>query len=156
MNPLQDVKVLNILPPSTIHDNVAPATTEVDSLGFDYAQFYVFLGATDIGVTVLNVGHGSTVAGASTGEVIAKTNFASTAGITSIDGTTLVLPNSTNDNKVFGIAVDLKDKERYLDLNITIGDGSAGGYYSACCILSRAAQAPITSTGRGCIQVARA
>ena len=40
-------KVLAVTNPVAIKDNVAWTTTEVDSKGFEYAVFYVMLGATD-------------------------------------------------------------------------------------------------------------
>lgn len=154
MNPVQNQKVVTVSLGSTIHDNVALTTTEVDSLGFDYAQFYLYIGVTDVAFTVLNISEGTTAAGASTGTIIPDTNFASTAGITAIDGSTLILPSATQDTTWRRIDVDLKDKERYLSMNMTVGDAT-GAYIHALCLLSRAGQPPITEAGQGCVQIAR-
>lgn len=157
MNTHQNSKIVGVIVPSSAYvDTGAFTTVEVDTIGFDYAQFYIFLGATDIAVTVMNIGHGDTVAGASTGGTIANTNFASTAGILDIEGSTLVLPSATRDDSIYRIDVDLKGKRRYLDLNLTAGNGTTGTQAVAWCVLSSAEQAPITAAAAGCVQVARA
>ncbi len=154
MNTHQNSKVLGVIVPSSAYvDDGDFTTVEVDSLGFDYAQFYVFLGATDIKVAAMHIGHSAT--SGSTGSIIANTNFASTAGILDIEGSTLVLPSATQDDLIYCIDVDLKDKERYLDLTLTAGNGTTGTQAVAVCILSRGEQPPITASGRGCVQVAR-
>ena len=152
----QNSKIVGVILPSTAPvDAGAFTTVEVDRLGYDYAQFYIYLGGTDIAVTVLNVGHGDTVAGASTGAIIANTNFASTAGILDIEGSTLVLPSSTTSDQIYRIDVNLKAKGRYLDLNMTAGNGTTGTQAVAWCVLSRGAQSPITAAKMGCVQIAR-
>jgi len=154
MNTYQNNKVVHVIVPSSAYvDNTAFTTVEVDSLGFDYAQFYVYLGATDIAIGAMHIGHSAT--SGSTGAIIANTNFASTAGITAIDGSTLVLPSATQDDLVYRIDVDLKDKERYLDLFLTAGNGTTGTQAGCLCILSRAGEPPITEAGQGCVQIAR-
>lgn len=155
MNPVQNMKAVHVIVPSSAYvDTGAFTTVEVDSLGFDYAQFYIYLGATDIKVTAMHIGHSAT--SGSTGAIIAGTNFASTAGIKAIDGSTLVLPSATEDDNVYRIDVDLKGKERYLDLFLTAGNGTTGTQAGCLCLLSRAGQAPITESGQGCVQIARA
>ena len=155
MNTHQNDKIATVLLGSSIHDDVSVTTTEVDTLGFNYAQFYLYIGVTDVAFTVLNVSEGSTASGASTGTIVAKTNFASTAGITAIDGSTLVLPSATQDTTWRRIDMNLTGRDRYLSMNMTVGNAT-GAYLHAFCLLSRANEAPITETGMGAVQVARA
>jgi len=147
------MKFASVLAPATGHDNVSPTTTEVDTLGFDYAQFYVYFGAINASaLTAFHIGESDTAG--STGAIIANTNFASTAGITAIDGSTLVLPGATADSLTYRVDVDLKGKCRYLDLFATVNNTTGTMLMSAFCLLSKADQAPITEAGQGCQQIA--
>ncbi len=156
MNEYQNNKVVGVIDPSSDKVDDADFTTnEVDTLGFNYAQFYIYFGTMDIAMAALHIGESDT--SGSTGTIIANTNFASTAGITAIDGSTLVLPSGTQDTNLYRIDVDCTGpRKRYLDLLATAGDGSAGNYAVAFCILSAANEAPITEAAQGCVQVARA
>jgi hypothetical protein len=51
----QNTKLISVTPPAAIVDNTSYATAEVDTNGFDYAQYIVYLGATDIAMTALSV-----------------------------------------------------------------------------------------------------
>jgi len=156
VNTHQNTKFASVTPAATAHDNVALTTTVVDTLGFDYAQFYVYFGAVNASsLSVLNISEMTDSTGANTA-IIANTNFASTAGITAIDGSTLVLPGTTTaSNTALRIDVDCKGKERYLDLKATVDNTTGTMLVSAFCLLSRAGQAPITEAGQGHSQVAR-
>ncbi len=156
MNEYQNNKVVGVIVPSSAYvDDGDFTTVEVDTLGFNYAQFYVYLGPTDIKVAAMHIGESDT--SGSTGTIIADTNFASTAGITAIDGSTLVLPSATEDGNVYRMDVNCTGpRKRYLDLTLTAGNGTTGTLATAICILSAANEAPITEAAQGCVQVARA
>ena len=142
-NALQSVKFINVTPPAAILDNTSAATTAVNTEGYSYATFLVELGATDIALTALKLQESDT-----------DGSYADVTGAifgTSADptGTTSTLPSATDDNKMYAIYVDLKGRKKYLDLVITVGDGSTGGYVSAQCILSGADIQPHTAAGLG-------
>lgn len=151
MNALQQTKWLNLCPPAAIVDNSSLAVTEIDTVGWDYLQVVVFLGATDIAMSALAVTESDTTG----------TGHANVTGLiygtsTDIDGSTSSLPAATSDNGIFMFEIDLRGRKRYLDLTATIGDGTAGGYATVVGVLSRGENPPVTKTGRGltgCLRV---
>jgi hypothetical protein len=48
MIPAQMTKFLNLTPPGALVDAASLAVTELDTLGWDYAQILLIMGATDI------------------------------------------------------------------------------------------------------------
>lgn len=150
MNPLQDTKVVNITPPAAIVDNSAFTTAEIDTKNWDFCQIFVFIGATDIALTVLQV----------TEADVSATNHAAITGTVvgtaaNIDGATSALPGAGDDNKFVIFDIDLRGRKRYLDLNVTIGDGSTGGFVAAWALLSRGKEAPVSMAERGALLVMR-
>lgn len=142
-NALQSVKYVNVTPPTAILDNTSAVTNSVNTEGFAYATFLVELGATDIALTALKLQESDT-----------DGSYADVTGAifgTSADptGTTTTLPSATDDNKVYAIFVDLKGRKKWLDMVITMGDGTAGGYVACQCILSGADIQPHTAAGLG-------
>lgn len=150
MNALLNTKIINVTPPAAIIDNAAATTAEVDTLGFDYAQFYVILGAMDIAVTVMKVTESDT-AGSGHADVTGLISGTSA----NIAGSTSTLPVDTMDNKIYGFDIDLRGRKRYLDLSLTLGDGSAGTYVTVICILSRKELGITTAAERGCQEILR-
>jgi hypothetical protein len=142
-NPLQSVKFVNVTPPAAILDNASATTNSVNTEGFSYATFLVELGATDIALTALKLQESDTDGsyGDVTGAIFGTSALP--------DGTTSTLPSATDDNKIYAIYVDLKGRKKYLDMVITVGDGTAGGYVACQCILSGADVQPHTATGLG-------
>lgn len=142
---LQDIKVVNMIPPVVIKDNASWTTTQIDRLGYDWALILVNLGASDIAVAALKMQESDTDG----------SNFADVTGLifgTSTDlftGTTSALPTATDDNKVFGMWIDLKPRKRYLDLVATAGNGTAGTYASGLAILFRGKNHPRTASATG-------
>lgn len=138
MHALQNCKFVNTTPPAAIIDNAAATTAALDTKGFDSVVFIVQLGALDIAVSVMKLQESDT----------------SGSGYTDITGadfsvSPLTLPAATDDNKIYGIFVNLAGRKRYLDLSLTLGDGAAGTYVSVLAILSRGQQVPATATNRG-------
>ena len=139
MNRLQNVKYVAITPPGAILDDASATTAEIDTLGFDYLTIVCQVGATDIAMTALKVTESDT----------SGSNHADVTGLvfgtsTDIDGNTSALPSATDDNKFFVFQIDLRGRKRYIDLTATMGNGTAGGYFVAFGILSRADDAPTT------------
>lgn len=150
MNPLQNIKFVNLTPPAAIIDNASATVAELDTKGWDYAQIVMLLGATDIAMTALTVTESDT-----TGSGHANVTGLIVGTSTEIDGGTSVLPISTADNGIVCFDIDLRGRKRFLDMTVTAGDGSAGTYLAIFAILSRGKEAPTTMAERGCIQVLR-
>ncbi len=147
----QRVKYLNVTPPAAIVDDASFTTAEVDSVGFDHAAYVVSLGALDIAITAAAVTHSDTAGSGHaniTGLVMGTSN--------QITGVVSVLPLATDDDEIFLFEIDLRGKNRYLDLTLTMGDGTVGGFAHVLCILSRAEEGPFTAADKGANQVLRA
>jgi hypothetical protein len=147
---LENFKVLNILPPDAIKDNAAYTTTEVDTLGWEFARFVVALGATDIAVAAMHVTEADV--SATNHAEIPATDFTDATQV-DIQGAALAEPSADDDNGVFIIDIDLRGRKRYLDLVLTAGDGSTGTFAAAQCWLYRGETAPRTNAGRGVVQM---
>lgn len=146
MNALQSCKYVNVTPSAALLDNASATTNSVDTLGYSHATFLISLGATDIALTALKLQ-----------EADADSGYADVTGAifgTSADptGTTTTLPASTDDNKIYAIFVDLRGRKRWLDMVITFGDGTVGGYVACTCILQGADQQQHTAAGMNLAQ----
>lgn len=146
----QNVKFVSVTPPAALIDNASATTAEVDTAGFDYATYVVYLGATDIALSALAVTESDT-SGSGHSNVTGLVWGTSA----NIDGTTSALPSATDDNKFQVAQIDLRGRKRYLDLTLTVGDGTNGAYVAVLCILSRAAETPVTVSAMGCDEVLR-
>ena len=149
--PAQNVVWKSITPPAAIVDNASYTTTEIDTIGYDYATIVCYLGATDIAMTALAVTDSDTSA----------SGHANVTGLvygtsTDIDGNTSALPSATDDNKFFVFQIDLRGKKRYLDVTATAGDGTSGTFATIFCALSRANEAPESVSDAGAGGVLRA
>ena len=145
----QNTKVVNLTPPAAIVDNASLTVAELDTLGFDYCEIYVILGATDIAMSALTLLEGDV-----SGETAAVT--AGTWGTANNHvGSTSTLPSATDDNGVFKFEIDLTKRKRYLDLTATVGNGTNGAYVAVIAVLSRAKEAPQTATEAGCKEIIR-
>jgi hypothetical protein len=143
MNQSQQSKFQLITAPAAIANNTSPATTSIDTQGYDYAEVFVILGATDIALTALKIQESDT--DGSYGDVTGLIYGTSA----SIAGTTASLPSATDDNKCFKFEIDLRGRKRYLDLVYTIGNGSTGAFSTAFVLLSRAKDHPVSASERG-------
>jgi hypothetical protein len=152
MKPSQ-YKIVGITPPAAIVDNAAFTTATLDTLGFDYVEIYVYLGAMDIAATVLKVQE-SDDSGMSGAADITGTRFGTDATEGGA-GAASVLPTATDDNKFFKFEIDMRGRKRYLDLNLTGGDGSTGTFAAAFALLHQGEQCPTTAAQKGCAQVMR-
>jgi hypothetical protein len=142
---IQNFKMVSVTPPAAIVDNAAFTTAEVDTKGFDYALFKVYIGAIDIAMAALQVTESDT--SGSGHAAIAGTVFGTAADI---EGTTTALPSADDDNTFVVIGIDLRGRKRYLDLNMTAGNGAAGTFAAAWCELYTADAMPTTVAGHGC------
>ena len=145
-----EVKVVAVINPVAIKDDTAWVTTEVDSLDFEHATFYVMLGASDTAVATLKLQESNT-----SGSGMTDITGAIFGTSTNTDGNASTLPSANDDDLIFAIDVDLKARERYLDLSAIAGNGSVGTFAAAWCVLSRGHATPVTATARGCSQILR-
>lgn len=135
----QALKIVNLTPPAAIVNNAGFTVAALDTKGFDYVDFYVILGATDIAVATMKL----------------TSSDASGSGYTDFVGSRYgtdgsnTLPSATDDNHIFAWHVDLKGKQRYWKPALTAGSGSTGTYACIIAVLSRAQQAPYTASDRG-------
>jgi hypothetical protein len=141
--PLLKTKPVSIAFSEALVDNAAITTTEIDRLGYDWCSIYLRPGTTDIALTVCKVTHSDT-AGSGHADM---TGANLDAGATDIEGVAAALPSATADNTWRVIHIDCRDKKRYLDLSLTVGDGTAGGFYHAFAILSNGDNHPLTNAG---------
>lgn len=131
---------VSITPAAVRLNNGAVTCAIIDTLGFDFATFVLYLGATDIALTVCKLTE-SDDSGMSGATDVTGGNFATSPA---------TLPSATDDNKFFVWYCNLKGaRKRYLQLAITVGNGSLGAYSSAWAELSRASQSPNTAAKRG-------
>lgn len=138
MIPTQAQKVVVVTPPAAIVDNATVATTVIDTLGYDYCDIYVVIGATDIAMAALKL----------------QESNESGSGFADIDGADFssdaALPSATADNTVVAFHVNLAGaRKRYLDVVATGGDGAAGAFFTILAVLSRGKEAPNSATERG-------
>ena len=119
---LQTTKVFNAIPPGVIKDNAAFVSNVIDTAGISYGEFHTALGALDIAAAVFKVQESDT-----------KTNDTTLGGTPAdvVDVTTK--PAATDDNGIFITGIDLtnKSRKRYIQLQVTGGDGSAGTYLAS-------------------------
>ena len=146
----QATKDLIVIAPAAIVDNAAYTTVQIDTLGFEYCEIIVAIGASDIAMVALKVQESDTDG----------SNFTDVTGLvygTSVNtaGATSTLPTDGSDGTLFKFEIDLRGRKRYLDLVATAGDGSTGTFASATARLSRAKNAPDTATEQGAAQVLR-
>lgn len=138
----QNQRVLVPKFPGILIDNAAVTITAVDTqyLGvkYDYVEFLLILGATDIALTVVKLTESDD-----------DSSYSDVSGTTFGAGTAPALPTATDDNKIWAIRVDARHRKRYLKLAVTVGDGTVGGYVVVVALLSRAKETPNTATKRG-------
>lgn len=139
-------KVMLLTPPAAIVDNAAVTTASLDTKGWDFADIFVIIGATDIAVATLKLRESDDDSAYSD---VANGNFATG---TLPDGVAATLPSATDDNKVFAFRADCRYLKRYLDVSLTGGDGTAGAYFCVVAMLSRGKESPNTMAERGVSQ----
>ncbi len=145
---VQQMKFVSVTPPAAIVDNAAYTTAEVDTKGWAYCTYVVYLGATDIAMAVLKVTESD-----ASGSGHADITGLDTDGDTNYDGGTATLPTATDDNGIALFHIDLRGRKRYLDISATAGDGSAGTFAAIIAILSRGEIGPDTMAEMGAFEV---
>ena len=150
MFPMQATKFVNLTPPGALVDGASLTVAELDTLGWDYAQILLILGATDIACSAAILTDGDTSGSGHSN--ITLSNF---DGQDDVVGDTAVLPSATDDDGFFLWELDLRKRKRNIDATITVGDGTVGGYYTVIAQLSRGSEPPTSVSGRGCTGIIR-
>jgi hypothetical protein len=132
----QNQKFVIVTSPAAIVDNAAFTTAAIDTKGFTQLTILAIFGAMDIAVASASVRHSN------------ASNMSSPATL-STGGTDFTLPTATADDTILGFDIDLRGRKRYLDFEITGGDGTAGTYLSVIAILSRASTGLASAADRG-------
>ena len=148
-------KIVNAIIPVAIVNNAAVSSLVVDTLGFAYAEFIIQLGATDIALTAFKVQEADAKTNSTTltsGADVTGLIFGTSANDT---GSTSTLPSATDDNKVYKFEIDLRGRKRYLQVQVTVGNGSTGAFVAGVCELSRGANVPTTAADKGIAQLLR-
>lgn len=137
-------KIVTITPPAAISDNATLTTAEIDTAGWDYMEIITIMGATDIAMVTLKATESDT-AGSGHAD-ITGTIFGTSLNDT---GATSAVPSATDDNKFFGIGIDLRGRKRYIDVTAVTGDGTAGAFVTIIALLYRGKDAPRTAAEAG-------
>jgi hypothetical protein len=146
MNELQQTIIKPAIPPAAIKDNAAFSSLVIDLVtdfpGCNYVEFAGQIGATDIALAALKVVESDT-----------KTNSTTLGGTPADVDAADTLPGAGDDNKTFVFGIDLSNgsRQRYLQLQATAGDGTAGTFLSAIAIGYRPAEAGSSATKRGAL-----
>jgi len=139
--------------PQAINAAGAVTTVEIDTLGYNYLELALMLGATDAALTTCKLSESDTTGVSTGGTDITGLIFGTS---TNSAGSTSSVPSATDDNKVFLFNVDLKGRKRFLYLQIVVGAGTNGAYLAALARLSRASTAPSTAAGYNASQMLQA
>jgi hypothetical protein len=132
MNFLQGVKAVNFCPPTAIKDGAAFTTTAIDTAGFGKLAIYVNLGSIDATMAVLKVRESDDSGMASPSDV---TGLVYGTSLNPETGATSALPTASDDDKIFAFFVSLQGRKRYLDVDITAGNGDAGTFAAGMAFL---------------------
>lgn len=140
MQPFENMKVLNAIPPGLIVDNTAFTSIVIDTGiagGAKSLVFAVGLGSIDAALAVFRVQQS---------DDLTDTTTLGGTPTDVVDITATVTPGATDDDKVVLVEIDLSGPHaRYMQLQVTAGDGAAGTYLSALAFLVNAGVPPTNS-----------
>jgi hypothetical protein len=129
----QAAKYLVALAPISVAGSATATTVEIDTIGFDYAEFLIQSGLVPAtGVATIKL----------------QESDAAGSGQADITGGGFTALVDADDGKILGAFIDLKGRKRYLTLVITNGATNAT-LLSSIVRLSRAEQTPASATARG-------
>jgi hypothetical protein len=129
----QNAKYVVALAPISVAGGAGATTVEVDTLGFDFAEFIIQSGLIpSTGVATLKI----------------QESDASGSGQADITGAAFTALVDADDGKIICCFMSLKARKRYLTLVITNGATNAS-LLASIVRLSRAEQIPATATARG-------
>jgi hypothetical protein len=139
MKQAANVKFVPVTPPGAIVDNTAFTTAAVDTIGYRHLTFLVIFGAIDIAPASASIRQSN------------ASNMGSPSNI-AVGGTDFALATASDSDNLFHLfEVDLLGKQRYIDFEITGGDGASGSYISVIAILSRPEESPNSASEHGAV-----
>lgn len=140
MQPFENMQAFNAIPPTAIKDNAAFVSNAIDTGvagGAKSLVFNVLLGSIDADLATFKV--------AQSDDLTDETTLGGTPEDL-VDITTTVTPGASDNNEVVLIEVDLTGPhKRYLQLQVTAGNGAAGTFLSAGAFLANVGVPPIGS-----------
>jgi hypothetical protein len=137
MKSAANVKYAVVTPPAAIVDAAAFTTAAIDTLGYEHLTILAIFGAIDIAPASASI------------RMSDASNMGSPTTIAT-GGTDFALATAADsDNDIHAFEVDLIGRQRYIDFEITGGDGSSGTYLTVIAILSRPAESPNSAADRG-------
>ena len=138
MKELQQTQVYQVIAPQAIKDNAAFTSYVVDTKDADYVEFVENIGATDVAAAVERVYEAD----------VASDTYTLTSGTAVLDVTTKI--SATADNTIRIIGVNCRNaRKRYLQLQVTAGDGTSGTYLAVTAHVRRSGVRGSTATERG-------
>ena len=141
MESLSNLKIVQILPPQLKNNGAFTGNTYADTFGAAEALFLLNVGTTDVIVGSTDTSHAPKIEECDT-----------TGGsYTDVTGAALAaVIGASDDNKIFGIRVNLKKThKRYMRVNAPTAGNSVGANMSITCILGQLAQSTLDATGMG-------
>ena len=130
-SPNFNANTLPAINPGVIKDDAAFTSQVIDLTdaavrGAQFLTFVVHIGSIDADLAVLRVQESDTQSSATA---------LGGSPATVVDALTSVVPGTDDDGKTYLITIDLRaEREQYLQLQATAGDGAAGTYLSAVCL----------------------
>jgi hypothetical protein len=145
MNIMQGVRAVNFCPPTAVKDGAVFVTNAIDTAGFSKLAIYVSLGTIDATMTVLKVRESDASDMSSPADV---SGLVYGTSVNPETNATSALPTSADGGKVYAFFLSLQGRKRYIDVDITAGDGAAGTFGSGIAFLYDG-DAMNTATERG-------
>jgi hypothetical protein len=142
MNPIEALKLQQLVPPQLKDNGAFTGNTYVDTSGWNKLRIAFIVGTLDIAV-------GSTTAGTAPYVEECDTTGGSYTAVT--DAALSAVIGAGDDDKNFAIDIDLtKTHKRYMQVNApTAGDGTNGANMTIIALLSRPASSPVTAAEQG-------
>lgn len=129
----QLAKYTQALAPISVAGGATATVNEIDTVGFDYAEFIVCLGLVGAnGITTLKV----------------QESDVSGSGQADITGASFTAPVDADDNKVGIVRLDLRKRKRYLT-PVVVNGATNASVLGILVRLSRAEQSPDSAAERG-------
>jgi len=142
MNPIETIKIKQLVPPQIKDNGAFDGNTYVDTSGWNKLRIAFIVGTLDIAV-------GSTSADAAPFVEECDTTGGSYTAVT--DAALSAVIGAGDDDKNFAIDIDLtKTHKRYMQVNApTAGDGTNGANMTIIALLSRPAISPVSAAEQG-------
>lgn len=140
---LQKMSFHRCIAPLAIVDDASWTCTAVDTSGAKAVHCLIHMGANDIAIAALKVQESNALDSA--------TALTSGTDITGADFTVspATVPSATDDNKFWLVTIPVTGaRKRYFNLVATNGNGTVGGFLTACWIKESLDEAPGTATQR--------